>query len=56
MNSRRITFNTYEVITPHNVHLDDNSIVQAIGIGSIVVITILEHRINQIHIKGAFHV
>ena len=35
--SYKAAFNTYEIITPRNMHLDDNSIVQAIGMGSIVV-------------------
>jgi hypothetical protein len=38
------------------VHLIDNSVVQAIGMGSIVVEAILEGKINQIHIKDVFHV
>lgn len=49
-------FHTYEVITPCNVHLDNNNIVQDIRMGSIVVEAILEGKINQICIKYVLHV
>jgi hypothetical protein len=37
MTLHRAAFDTYKVISPHNVHLDDNSVAKAIGRGSIVV-------------------
>ena len=37
LTSHRAVFNTYEVITTQNVHLDDNNVVQAIGMGFTVV-------------------
>ena len=51
-NSHRIVFHTYEAITQCNIHLDDNNIVQAIGMGPIVIKAILEGKINQICIKN----
>ena len=56
MTLHKAAFDTYEVITPRNVHLDDNNVVQAIGMESIVVEAILEGKINQIHIKDMLHV
>lgn len=50
----RVTFDMYDAITLHNVHLDDNSIVKAIGMGSIMVETIFKCIINQIHIEYVF--
>ena len=52
----RAAFDTYEVITPYNVHLDDNSVVEAIGMGSIIVEAIVKGKINQIRIKNVLHV
>jgi hypothetical protein len=46
----------YEVITLRNIYLDDNSVVQAFGMESIVVEAILEDKINQICIKYVFYV
>ena len=37
MTPHRAAFDTYEVIPPRNVHLGDDSVVNAIGVGSIVV-------------------
>ena len=56
MTSHKTTFDTYEVITPRDVHLGDNSAIQDIGMGSIVVEAIIEGKISQIHIKYVFHV
>ena len=36
MTLHRVTFNTYEVISPHNVYLGNDNMAEAIGIGSIV--------------------
>ena len=52
----KVVFDTYEVITPCNVHLDDNSVVQTIGMEFLVVEAILEDKINQICIKNVLHV
>ena len=46
MTLHKDAFHTYEVITPRNVDLGDNNVVQAIGMGSIVVEAILEGK-NQ---------
>lgn len=51
-----LLFDTYEVIAPRNVYVDDDSVVKAIGMGSIVVGAIVRGKINQIGIKDAFHV
>ena len=51
ISSHKAVFDMYEVITPHNVHLDDNNIVQAIEMESIVVEALLKGKINQIRIK-----
>lgn len=37
MISHRTTFVTYEIMALHNIYLDDDGVVEAIGIGSIVV-------------------
>ena len=50
----RATFDTYEITVSCNVYLDDNSIVKAIGMGSIMVETIFKCIINQIHIEYVF--
>ena len=51
ISSHKAVFDMYKVITPHNVHLDDNNIVQAIEMESIVVEALLKGKINQIRIK-----
>ena len=56
MTSYKSTFDMYEVITPHNVYLYDNSVVQAIGVGCIFEEAILEDKINQIYIKDVLHI
>lgn len=53
--SHKAAFSTYEVIATHNVHLDDESVVKAIGIASIVVKAIIRDKINRIRIKDMFH-
>lgn len=53
--SHKAAFSTYEVIATCNVHLDDESVVEAIGIASIVVKAFVRDKINRIHIKDKFH-
>lgn len=50
----RAAFDTYEVIALHDVHLDDNNIVQTTRLGSIVVEAIVKGNINQMYIKDVF--
>lgn len=45
MTSHRAKFNMYEAISSYNVYLDDDSVVKAIGMGSIVVETIVRGKI-----------
>lgn len=42
----RAAFNTYEVIASRNVHLGDNDVVKAIGMGSIIVEAIVKGKID----------
>jgi len=56
MTSHRAAFDTYEVIAPRNVHLGDDSVVEAVGMGSIVVEVITRGKMNRIRIKDALHV
>ena len=56
MTSHKAALNTYEVITPRNVYLDDNTVVQAFGMRSIVVEAILEGKLKQICIQDVFHI
>jgi transposase InsO family protein len=56
MTPHRAAFDTYEVIAPRNVHLGDDSVVEAIGLGSIVVEVSVRGRSKRIRIKDALHV
>ena len=56
MTPHRAAFNTYEVIAPRNVHLGDDSVVEAIGVGSIVVEVLVRGQSRRIRIKDALHV
>jgi hypothetical protein len=56
MTSHRLTFDTYEVFTSQSVHLGDDSILEAIGIGSIVVEVMVRGKINKIRINECLHV
>ncbi len=56
MTSHRAAFDTYEVIAPRNVHLGDDSVVEAIGMGSIVVEVVTRGKMNRIRIENALHV
>lgn len=56
MTLHKATFDTYEVIISCNVYLDDNNIVQTIGMRSIVMEIILEDKIKQICINDVFYV
>ncbi|OAE20919.1 hypothetical protein AXG93_3256s1660 [Marchantia polymorpha subsp. ruderalis] len=51
MTSHRLAFHTYEVLTSQNVHLGDDSILEAIGIGSIVVEVMVQFNINECIIR-----
>ena len=50
--SHKAAFDTYEVITPRNVHLGDKNVVCVIRMDSIVVEAILEDKSNQ---RCAYH-
>ena len=52
----RVTFDMYDAITLHNVHLDDNSIVKAIGMIFIIMEVMLKCKIDQICITNTFNV
>jgi transposase InsO family protein len=56
MTPHRAAFHTYEVISPRNVHMGDDSIVQAIGMGTIVVEVMTNGQTKRIRIKDALHV
>ena len=49
-------FDTYEVITPRKVHLEDNSIVEGIGMGTIVVQVMVKGQPKRVHIYDVLHV
>lgn len=49
-------FDTYEVIASRNVHLDSNSVVEAIIMGFIIVEAIVKGELNHILIKNALYV
>lgn len=49
MISHRTTFVTYEIMALHNIYLDDDGVVEAIGIGSIVV-ELMVKRQNEINL------
>ena len=56
MTSHRLAFDIYDVLTSQNVYLGDDNILEAIGIGSIVVEVIVKGKISKIRIKKSFHV
>jgi hypothetical protein len=56
MTSHRLAFDTYEVLTSRSVHLGDDSILEAIGIGSIVMEVMVRGKINKIRINECLHV
>jgi hypothetical protein len=56
MTAHRAEFDTYEVIPTRNVHMGDDSIVEAIGMGSILVQVMVKGRTKKIRIKDVFHV
>lgn len=56
MTLHRVAFDTYEIITPCNVHLGDDSVVEVIGMESNVVEAIVRNDINRLCIKFALHV
>jgi hypothetical protein len=56
MTSHCLAFDTYKVLTLRSVHLGDDSILEAIGIGSIVVEVMVRGKINKIRINECLHV
>ena len=56
MTSHRAIFDMYEVIDTHNIHLDNNSVVEVIKMRYIIMKVIMRSKINRICIKYALHV
>jgi len=56
MTPHRAAFDMYEVIPTRNVHMGDDSIVEAIGMGSILVEVMVKGRTKRIRIKDVPHV
>ena len=56
MTPHKEAFATYEVISPRNVHMGDDSIVEAVGMGSIVVEVMVRGQPKRIRIHDALHV
>lgn len=56
MTPHRVAFYTYEVISPRNVHLSDDSVVDAVGVGSIVVEMLVRGHLKKVTIKDVLHV
>jgi hypothetical protein len=56
MTPHRATFDMYEVIPTRNVHMGDDTIVEAIGMGSILVEVMVKGRTKRIRIKDVLHV
>ncbi len=56
MTPHRATFDTYEVIPTRNVHMGDDSIVEAIRMGSILVEVMVKGRTKKIRIKDVLRV
>ena len=51
-----MAFDTYEVNIPLNIHLDDDSIVEAIKMGPIVGKILMKDITKEICIKDALHI
>jgi hypothetical protein len=56
MTPHRAAFDMYEVIATRNVHMGDDSIVEVIGMGSILVEVMVKGRTKRIRIKDVLHV
>ena len=56
MTPHRVAFHTYEVISPRNVHLGDDSIVDAIGVGSIIVEVLVRGHLKKVTMKDVLYV
>ncbi len=56
MTPHRAAFDTYKVIPTRNVHIGDDNIVEAIGMGSILVEVMVKVQTKKIRIKDVFHV
>lgn len=56
MTSYKDAFDIYEVIVPRYVHFNNDSVVKAIEMRSILVEAIVRRRINRIYMKDALYV
>ena len=56
MTLHRVAIDTYEVISPRNMHLGDDSVAKVMGIGSIVVRVEMRNKIYKIYITDVLHV
>jgi hypothetical protein len=56
MTPHKAAFDMYEVIPTRNVHMGDDSIVEAIGMGSILVELMVKGQTRRIRIKDVLHV
>ena len=56
INLYMMAFDTYEVISPRKVHLGDDSVAKAIGMGSIVIGVETKGKTSTIHITYVLHV
>jgi hypothetical protein len=56
MTPHKVAFDMYEVIPTRNVHMGDDNIVEAIGMGSILVEVMMKGQIRRIRIKDVLHV
>ena len=52
----KATFITYEVIASCNTHLDNDNVVEAINVGSVVIKTIVRGKFIRVCIKDVLHV
>ncbi len=56
MTPYKATFDTYEVIILQNEHMRDDSIIEAIGMGSIVIEVMVKCQTKRIKIKDTFYI
>lgn len=52
----RAAFDIYEAIAPRNIHFVDDIVVKTIGMGSMVLETIMRDKFNRLCIKDAVYV
>lgn len=55
MNLHRAGFDIYEVIALRKISLNDNNIIEAVGMRTIVVKAIMKDKVNGIYIKNVHH-